>query len=66
LATDRRRARQSPPEKLHTVNASRLFLARLLLGDDGHEGGNLLSLDLRVLDLLAVAVRRAVLLARAE
>lgn len=40
--------------------------ARLLLGDDGHEGGNLLGLDLRVLDLLAVAVRRAVLLARAE
>ena len=49
------RARQ-----LHTIR-KRVCFSRLLLGDDGHEGGNLLGLDLRVLDLLAVAVRSAVL-----
>ena len=56
----RRRVRSSSPAELHTIRKCVCF-SRLLLGDDGHEGGNLLGLDLRVLDLLAVAVRRAVL-----
>ena len=59
----RRRVRSSVARRAPTLirKCVRFSRSRLLLGDDGHEGGNLLGFDLRVLDLLAVAVRSAVL-----